>query len=111
MTFCASSSAKMRTESMVTAEGGKRSRSVTIRFLLTPMSQSPDQPATAAPKRKMRVEPRKKGSEKESMAPKGTVSTSRAEKIYRNSEKLFLAAATMRLSSRARAKRGMEMRV
>ena len=71
----------MRTLSMLTALSGKRSRSVTMRFLLAPMSQRPDQPAMAAPNLKMRLEPRKKGREKESSAPKGTVSESWAERI------------------------------
>ena len=57
------SSAKMRIVPISTVPSGKRSRSVTIRFLLWPMSLMPDQPAMAAPLGKIRIEPRKKGRE------------------------------------------------
>ena len=52
-----------------------------MRFLLAPMSHRPDQPAIAAPNLKMRDEPRKKGSAKDSIVPKGTVSESCAERM------------------------------
>ena len=54
-----SASAKMRTVSISTLPSGNRSRSVTIRLSLRPMSVMPDQPAMAAPLWKIRREPKR----------------------------------------------------
>ena len=74
-----SPSAKIRTFSSSTLPSGKRSRSVTMRFLLRPISLSPDQPAIAAPLEKMRSEPSRNGSAKHSSAAMGTPGAKMAE--------------------------------
>ena len=80
---------------------GNRSRSVTIRFRLAPMSHRPDQPAMAAPLLKMRTEPTKKGRAKASSPQKGAAGARMAEKMNTKSAKVFFTAAITRLNTSA----------
>ena len=102
MTFSVDSSENIRTESTSMLSSGNRSRSVTIRLRLEPISQRPDQPAMAAPLLKIRTEPAKYGRAKDSRAQKGAAGASIAENTNRKSDKLFFNATTIRLSTRAR---------